>query len=44
MIDVLLETRARHRPAAPLSQSRPRSLADAYRVQALNVDGGFSKS
>lgn len=33
MIDVLLETRATHRPADPLSQSRPLSLADAYRVQ-----------
>jgi 2-keto-4-pentenoate hydratase len=33
MIDVLLETRATHRPAAPLSQSKPLSLADAYRIQ-----------
>ncbi len=33
MIDLLLETRATHRAAAPPSQSRPLSLADAYRIQ-----------
>ena len=33
MIDVLLGTRASHRQAAPLSESAPLSLADAYRIQ-----------